>query len=332
MMHEASPSLPAGADPRDMVWSSETAADGGAALNEWSALLSQEIAAMAVTSDAVRGFAARWARYGLGPVDLNLLAATRQVVSHRSGAGWQRMSPSFELLFARSGRIEIDHLGRRSVIAPGSFLLLDNDHPWNLTFPHGGTCPTVHMPKEWLVSFAPAAHDFCGIPLGLSSLWARPLASCIVAIADEGPASAGVRREDLADQLGALTRMLLGNAAAGRCAQSRDLKQRIVDYIADAHADPGLDPAMVAQSLSISTRHLHRVLARYGLRFSGVLRHIRLSAAASLLTREDMRDIPIGEIAWRVGYADQSHFARVFRADQGCSPADYRGRARRGVN
>ncbi len=330
-MRTASPTPSAGVDPRDMVWSSRPDA-GTAALGQWAALLSREIAEMAVTSDAEPAFSARWARYALGPIDLNLLAATRQVVSHRAGMAPSGGPASFELLFARSGAINVEHCGRRSIVAPGSFILLDNDHPWYLAFPGGGDCPTVHMPKDWLLGFAPAAHDVCGVPLGMASLWARPLASYISALADEGPASAGMQRDGLAEQLGAMTRILLSNATARTCARARDLKQRIVDCIADSYSDPDIDPAAIAGELSISTRHLHRVLARNGLSFSGILRDTRMSAAASMLMNERTSDLPIGEIAWRAGYADQSHFARVFRAEQGCSPAQFRTMARRGVN
>lgn len=287
---------------------------------------------MAVTSDAQTGFAARWARYGLGPIDLNLLSATRQVVSHRAGIPSRGGPASFELLFARTGAINVDHCGRRSVVAPGSFILLDNDHSWDLVFDRGGDCPTVHMPKDWLLGFAPAAHDFCGVPLGMSSSWARPLASYIAAIADEGPASAGMRRDGLAEQLGAMTQILLCNEATPPCPRSRDLKQSIIDCIADAYSNPQLDPSAIARELSISIRHLHRVLARNGLSFSGVLRDMRISAAASLLMNERTRDIPVGEIAWRAGYADQSYFARVFRTEQGCSPVQFRKMARRSTN
>lgn len=295
-------------------------------------MLSREIAEMAVTTDAEPGFAARWARYGLGPIDLNLLAATRQMVSHHADVPSRGGPPSFLLLFARSGAINVQHCGRRSVVAPGSFVLLDNDHSWDLDFPRGGDCPTLNMPKDWLLEFASAAHSSIGVPLGMSSGWARPLASYIAVLADEGPSSAGMQRDGLAEQLGALTAMLLTNGTTQSCVQSRDLKQRILDCVTDAYRDPDLDPAAIARELSISTRHLHRVLARGGISFSGVLREVRTSAAASLLTSSETRDLPIGEIAWRVGYTDQSHFARVFRAEQGCPPAQFRELTRRNTN
>lgn len=330
-MRTLSSSTSSGIDPRDMRWSSRTNA-GAAALHQWATLLSQEIAEMTVTTDAAPGFAARWARYGLGPIDLNLLASTRQAVAHQAGAASRAGPASFELLFARSGAINVEHCGRRSVVAPGCFILLDNDNSWDLAFPQGGDCPTVHMPKDWLLAFAPAAHDFCGTPLGMTSRWARPLASYIAAIADEGPASAGLQRDGLAAPLGAMASILLCNAAARPCPQSRDLRQRIVDCIADAYSDPELDPAAIACQLSISTRHLHRVLARSGLSFSAILRDTRIAAASSLLMSEKARDLPIGEIAWRAGYADQSHFARVFRTERGCSPARFREAARHRAN
>lgn len=279
---------------------------------------------MAVSTDAEPSFAARLSRYGLGPIDLNLLSATRQTVSHRGVTASTGGQASFELLYARRGAIDVDHCGRRAVVSPGSFVLLDNDLPWRLRFADGGDCPTVHMTKDWLLTFAPLAQNLCGVPLGVASVWARPLAGYVSAIADEGPATAGIPRDDMADQLGAMARLLFCNATVGDGAGSRDLRRRIVECIADAYSDPDLCPATVAHELAISPRHLHRVLARSGLTFSTVLRDTRIAAASSLLTCDRLRNLSIGEIAWRSGYADQSHFARVFRTERGCSPAQFR--------
>lgn len=277
---------------------------------------------MAVTSDAGPRFAARWARYALGPIDLNLLSSTRQEVSRTAGMVRQDGSASFELLFARSGHIHVEHCGRRVVVAPGSFMLLDNQHPWHMAFPQGGDCPTVHMAKDWLLALAPAAQDQCGVPLGQFSAWARPLAAYLAAIADEGIVASDMPRDVIADQLGALAHLLISGNTSGP--HTRDLGSRIRNCIADAYSNPDLSPALVAQELSISTRHLHRVLAQNGLNFGTIVRETRLAAAASLLLNDQTCKLSIGEIAWRVGYADQSYFARVFRAAQGCSPARFR--------
>lgn len=285
---------------------------------------------MAVTSDAGRRFAARWARYALGPIDLNLLASTRQEVSRTAGMVSQDGSASFELVFARSGAINVEHCGRRAVVAPGSFMLLDNEYPWHLSFPHGGDCPTVHMAKDWLLALAPGAQDRCGVPLGHLSAWTRPLAGYLTAIADEGLASMDMPRHVIADQLGALANLLIAGGISR--SRDRDLGRRIRDCIADAYGAHDLCPARVARELSISTRHLHRVLAQDGTSFGRVLRETRMAAAASLLMDDRTRTLSIGEVAWRVGYPDQSHFARVFRAAHGCSPVRFRNATCAGAN
>ncbi|WP_404823122.1 helix-turn-helix domain-containing protein [Novosphingobium percolationis] len=51
---------------------------------------------------------------------------------------------------------------------------------------------------------------------------------------------------------------------------------------------------------------------------------LRISAAESLLMSSHTSHLQIGEIAWRVGFTDQSHFARIFREAHGCSPSDFR--------
>lgn len=47
----------------------------------------------------------------------------------------------------------------------------------------------------------------------------------------------------------------------------------------------------------------------------------RLQKAAELLTETDM---PIGEIASRIGFGQQGYFGKRFKEKMGCSPGEYR--------
>ena len=49
--------------------------------------------------------------------------------------------------------------------------------------------------------------------------------------------------------------------------------------------------------------------------------HLRCQAAKKLLKR---RDFPIAIIAYKTGFASASHFSRIFKTYEGCSPSVYR--------
>jgi AraC family transcriptional regulator len=85
----------------------------------------------------------------------------------------------------------------------------------------------------------------------------------------------------------------------------------------------------LADAVGVHPTYLARVFrAHYGLSVGEYDRRLRLAWAAAELARGEM---PLAEIAASAGFADQSHFTRVFRRQVGTTPARYRERARSGT-
>ncbi|MXU66756.1 AraC family transcriptional regulator [Oceanomicrobium pacificus] len=82
---------------------------------------------------------------------------------------------------------------------------------------------------------------------------------------------------------------------------------------------PSLDAA--ASRLGMSSRTLSRRLKDADTSFQTVRAHVRTRIAARELRDSDR---PIGEIAWRLGYAGQAAFSTAFRQHVGLSPRAYR--------
>ena len=89
-----------------------------------------------------------------------------------------------------------------------------------------------------------------------------------------------------------------------------------------SQGEPGA--AAVAAALHLSERSLQRKLAEAGTRYGEILRDTRHQLARSYL--RDPR-ASIGEIAWLLGFADQSSFTRAFRRWEGRSPTAYRAQS-----
>lgn len=87
--------------------------------------------------------------------------------------------------------------------------------------------------------------------------------------------------------------------------------------------NPTLDK--VAQKLNMSRRTLQRRLDESGLSFREVLRQERHELALTLLENPDQS---IADIAYKLGFANQSAFSRAFRQVVGYSPRQYRSRRR----
>ncbi len=79
----------------------------------------------------------------------------------------------------------------------------------------------------------------------------------------------------------------------------------------------------VAEMLSLHPRTLHRRLEAGGTSFRSLLEEVRFQMARDLL---DHADLPLGQVAGSLGYADASAFTRAFRRWAGTTPGRWRQR------
>lgn len=95
------------------------------------------------------------------------------------------------------------------------------------------------------------------------------------------------------------------------------LQQHIVAVLQDGPPDA----AAVAARIGLSERSLYRALQQRGLRYKTVLNRLRHELAKDYL-RNPQLTLP--EIAFMLGYAEQSVFSRAFRQWEGDSPLRWR--------
>jgi AraC family transcriptional regulator len=94
-----------------------------------------------------------------------------------------------------------------------------------------------------------------------------------------------------------------------------------------AHIAQPVGLSTVAEAVGVNPAHLARVFrARYGTSLGEFGRRLRIDWAAAEIARADR---PIAQIASEAGFADQSHFTRLFRRHVGVTPARFRKEARR---
>ena len=88
------------------------------------------------------------------------------------------------------------------------------------------------------------------------------------------------------------------------------------------HPDPTLGLDDVAREIATSSRQLQRVFSELaGSAFRDELAAVRMQHGAALL---QTTDLPVSEIAHRVGYRQAAQFAKAFRRHHGLSPSALR--------
>lgn len=101
---------------------------------------------------------------------------------------------------------------------------------------------------------------------------------------------------------------------------SQKIKQA-VDYIEENYAKD-LNMAVVSNHISMNYSLFSYSFKQYtGSNFVNYLKDIRMREAKRLLTDTDMRII---EISQEVGYENEKHFMKIFKASCGVSPSEYR--------
>lgn len=103
------------------------------------------------------------------------------------------------------------------------------------------------------------------------------------------------------------------------------ITMRINDW-AEHHLGKGAGVEELAEALAMSVRTLHRHVQKdTGMTPAAYLQQRRIEAACRLL---ESTELPVYEIARRVGYSDSSTLSRVFTRSLGTAPAQYRNQFR----
>lgn len=99
------------------------------------------------------------------------------------------------------------------------------------------------------------------------------------------------------------------------------LMERIVNTVNQYLQDPSLNVQRLADEVGLSRVQLHRkVKALTGVSTSEFIRNIRLKQAEKLLLDKQMN---ISQVAYALGFTNQTHFSTLFKKVYGLSPSEY---------
>ena len=112
-------------------------------------------------------------------------------------------------------------------------------------------------------------------------------------------------------------------------AKKKVLIDEINSLVAANYMDPDFGVAWIAKKVCLSPPHLSRVYAgNSGISLIEYIVNYRIKKACELLRTTFL---PINQVSMQVGYSNVSYFAKMFRAQKGISPSEYREKYHSGI-
>ncbi len=304
------------------VWSTTTVAQRRQ-FAYWREMICEAFLDLTPESGLRDGFFGKVTQQSLDPLDLARIESQAQRV-RRTEADIERSPQSgYYANFQLRGTGVTTQDGRTAVTQPGDLTLIDTTRPFSFDFGGDFSQLTLHIPDELL-------HDHLerDIPTATRISTVTGVGAAIrhaLTAIDSGELAPGSAARLARHTCGLLAVALDQPPPEGPVGQRHGrLLAQALDDIQEHLTDPDLSPARTAARLGISVRLLHQLFAGYEHSYAATVRRHRLDQARRDLTDPARAALRIIDIAADNGFADVTHFHRVFRQVYGYTPAQLR--------
>ncbi|GAA1124630.1 helix-turn-helix domain-containing protein [Citricoccus alkalitolerans] len=240
----------------------------------------------------------------------------------RSGPGYYKLN----LQVSGHGLLVQD--GRETLLQPGDLAIYDTERPYSLSFDDDFSTLVLMFPRQLTGLSADDVRELTATTMGAGHRLGQAVAPFITQIGAMLPTLDGPIGHRLAlnvvDLLATVLADELYSRPGAEGTQQARLLRRVHHFIESQLANPDLGPEMIAAAHYLSTRALHQLFARTDRTVARWIRERRLEQCRRDLQDPLHRDTPVGAIGARWGLADPAHFSRLFRAEFGQSPAQFR--------
>lgn len=227
-----------------------------------------------------------------------------------------------------SGRFTLEQSDRQAALGASAFTFVDLSRPHRVSG-NRSTLTVVMFPRALLPLRDRDIDALTGATFDRTEPGGRLVTKVVQEIAEnleayEGRPGARLGTSIL-DLISATLAARVDRAAALPYeSRRRTLVLRVRAYVEDNLGDPDLAPTVIAARHHISLRHLHKLFEDQGTTVAALIRARRLAHCHEDLLDPAQGTKPASAIAARWGLHDPSHFNRLFHAEYGAPPGEYR--------
>ena len=210
-------------------------------------------------------------------------------------------------------------------LTEGMFTLWDSTRPMAFMTSDNLRQMSLLVPEAQLLRRVPRVRDLAGRPIegrhGIGGMFTDHF-RVLLSRLGELPAS---NRHTVLEATLDLLALCLSDQPALPAPRLRQLVLEQVKSHIEVHlTDPSLGVATLARRFRMTERNMHKLFEHTGTTVGAHIRARRLAMCRRDLEGTTLAARQIGEIAAHWGFADASHFSKVFRAAYGLSPKDVR--------
>jgi AraC-like DNA-binding protein len=271
-------------------------------------------------------FDGHMASLNAGEVVLTKLEANRHRVVRTQDMVRASDAGYLKIVAPMRGRAGVEQLGRQAWVSPGAWTIYDTTGCYAVDNPERVEHLIVMLPKAQLMERGLRLDSLMARYVGGASGISRVALATMRSTYQELPHMSADAARGAGELIAQLVRLSLIELSGQQTAltQREILKDRIRGFIALNLRDPALSVETIAHALNCSKRHLHNAFAGDENTLASHILRLRLDACMRELQQTGPQARPITDIALSWGFANLSHFSRVFRAHTGCSPSAFR--------
>jgi len=228
-------------------------------------------------------------------------------------------------LFA--GEVGFMQDGRESTLQGRGLYLVDPVRPFELTLREHCTHVIVKIPRSSLGARIGNTADLTGRPIDTSTGIGSLTMGFIEMLPQQAETLDGVSGLKVAEQILDLAALTLNGSRERKTTLSSPKATALLHLKATIERlliEPGLKPERIAAEAGISVRYANALLAEENTSLERYLVDRRLERCRNALEDAAQSHRSIGEIAFKWGFSDLSHFGRRFKGRYGLTPTDFR--------
>ncbi len=261
-----------------------------------------------------------------GDVVLTRLEANRHRVT-RSAAQVRASEIGYLKIVAPFvGCAGVEQKGREAWVTTDQWSIYDTTDSYAVAKPTRVEHLIVMVPKERLAERGLALDPLMARRLGGSGGVSRLALETMRSAYRELPTMSDAAARGVGDAIAQFVHLSLLDLAGMTTAvtQREALRERIKQHVSEHIADPRLSVDNIALALNCSRRHLYNAFAEEPDGVAGFILRRRLEACRRTLEDRAQDHRSLTDIALGLGFSNMAHFSRVFRAQLGLPPSDYR--------